>query len=142
MAAADKVSIKVMLRFPPDLTGEPVTYKLIKDYDIIFNILHAEVAPGKKGRLTLELIGTPEDLEKGIAYLADSGIDVKVFTKSIIWNEDKCVHCGACTGVCPSGALYIDPSSAKLTFDRQKCMVCELCTRACPLSAIDVDMFS
>ena len=134
--------VKLTLRFPPDLTGEPVTYKLIKEYNLIFNILNAEISPGKRGKLTIELIGEQEDIERGIEYLVSCGISCKLFNKAIIWNEDKCVHCGACTAVCVANALSLSPETGELTFDKEKCLVCELCCKACPLGAIDVNVFN
>lgn len=133
--------VKILIKFPPDLTGEPLTYRLISDYNLIFNILSAEINSGKKGRLVIDLIGKESDIEKGLKYLRDSGLDVSLFTKSIIWNEKKCVHCGACTAVCISGALKLSPDTGELTFDKESCLICELCHDACPLGAIDVDVF-
>ncbi len=135
-------TIKVFLYFPPEATGEPIAYKLVKDYDLTFNILNAEVTLGKHGRLTLELTGAPENIEKGLAYVAAQGVQTKVFSKNIIWSEQKCVACGACTGVCPAGALTISEcSNWALAFDSEKCLVCEACIKACPVRAIDVDVF-
>jgi len=129
---------KLRLLFPSDLTAKPVTYHLVKDFDLIYNIFQAHVNPGMKGELIIEVIGKEENIEKGIDFLVESGITVDVLTKSIAWDEESCIHCGACTSVCPSGALSLD-ENAKLTFDNSKCVVCELCIDACPSKVIEIN---
>lgn len=135
------ISIKVFLRFPSQMTDQPITYRLVKDYDVQFNIMHAEIQPGKIGTLTAELKGRNENLKAALAYIEGLDIHCRVFNRNIIWHEGKCVHCGYCTAVCPSKALYMDNENWELKFDRDKCLMCELCVETCPLNAIDVRFF-
>ncbi len=130
--------IKLSMYFPPDITTRPVTYHLIKDYNLQINILRADIGLNKVGTLVVDIIGEEEDIEKGLAFAKEQGVEYRFFTKSIIWQEDKCIHCGACTAVCPSGALWMDRKSWNLMFDREKCLVCELCVKACPLKVMNV----
>lgn len=51
-------------------------------------------------------------------------------------DDKKCVQCGACTAVCNSNALSMDPAAWTLAYDEQKCKGCLLCINACPLRAI------
>ena len=133
--------IKVFLYFPPDKTDKPVVYRLVKDYDIVFNILQAEIQPSKRGRLTIELEGTEENLQKGLEFIENQGVKYRIFNKNIIWNEDNCVHCGACIAVCPSQALNMNKEDWSLNFDQSKCLVCAECIKACPVKASGVDIF-
>lgn len=48
----------------------------------------------------------------------------------------KCVDCGACTAVCNTGALHLDPVSWSLIYNNEKCTGCKLCIKACPLRAL------
>jgi ferredoxin len=131
-------TIKVLLRFPAAQTGKPVTSHLVRDYNLVFNILLAHVNPGMRGELTMELTGAEEDLRNGIAFLRGEHIEVVVVSRSIVWDAEACIHCGACTAVCPSGALALGPDD-KLTFDEDQCVLCELCIRTCPLSVMTVN---
>lgn len=133
--------MKLILYFPPDRTDKPFSYYLVKDFDLIFNILQAEIQPNKRGRLTVELEGTEQNIEGALAYARDHGIQYRSFNKNIVRNQGDCMDCGACTAVCPSGALHMDPKDWKLIFDEEKCLVCELCIKACPVKAIDINMF-
>lgn len=132
--------IKVTLYFATDKISKPITYHLIRDYNLQLNILHADISLNKVGKLVADIEGDEKDIEKGLKYVEAEGIKYKLFTKSIIWHEGKCVHCGACTAVCPSGALHMDSDDYSLTFDKDKCMVCELCVKACPLKVMDVSI--
>ncbi len=105
---------------------------------MVFNIFQAHVKPGKPGDMIIEVTGERENIEAGIRFLKDGGIDVDILTSCIIWDEDMCVHCGACTAVCASGALYLD-EDAKLVFDDSKCIACEMCISACPSSVLRVN---
>lgn len=53
-------------------------------------------------------------------------------------DQDKCVHCGACTAVCPPAALRLGGEGCTLTFDATSCEDCGSCLKACPLRAIKV----
>ena len=132
--------IKVTMYFPVGGVTKPATYHLVKDYNLIINILHADISLTKVGKLTADISGTEENIAAGLKFLEEEGISYKLFTKSIIWQEDNCIHCGACTAVCPSGALAIDKTDWSLTFDREKCLVCELCVKACPLRVMNVSI--
>ncbi|MGE5528502.1 MAG: NIL domain-containing protein [Patescibacteria group bacterium] len=134
------VKKRVVLTFPPELSEQPVTYHLVKDYDLSLNILKAKIVPGEEGKLVLELAnGDEERILTGIEYLRSQGIAVEPVSKEISLNEEECIHCGACTAVCQPGALALNPATAELRFDREKCLVCELCVPACPVRVIRVD---
>lgn len=131
-------TIKISLYFPPNQINQHLTYHLIKDFDLKINILHADININKEGKLIVDITGTEWNIEAGLKYIEDKGIKYKLFNKSIIWQEDGCVHCGACTGVCPTGALELEKESWNLTFDKEKCVVCAWCVKACPLNVICV----
>lgn len=125
--------IKVTMYFPANIITMPVTYHLIKDYNLMVNILSADVSLNKVGKLIADIEGEEKDIEAGLEFVKKAGGEYEIFSKSIIWQEESCVHCGACTAVCPSGALQMDKTDWRLTFNREKCLMCELCVKACPL---------
>lgn len=134
------MTIKVLVHFPYEKVTTPITYNLVKDFDLMINILHADIQPNKTGKLIADISGEEDNLRKGLEYIKGQGLEYKLFTKTIIWQDDKCVHCGACTAVCPSGALKMDRNDWSLTFDKEKCLICEFCVKACPLNVMSVSI--
>lgn len=50
-------------------------------------------------------------------------------------NKDVCLGCGACTGVCPVGAIKLD-ADGKAEVDENACIECGACSGTCPAGAI------
>lgn len=126
---------KLRLTYPSDLTSEPVIARLVRELDLDFNILQAHISPGMQGELLLELKGTPEGIARGVELMESTGITVTELSRSIQWDGDACMHCGACTAVCPSGALYLD-ENAQLCFANENCFLCESCITTCPVKTL------
>jgi ferredoxin len=107
-------------------------------FDLVFNILNAGILPRKEGYMVLELSGPRKNFKDGVDYLKSQGVDVQNASQEVKRDDAICTHCGACTAVCPTGALYIQRPEMIVHFDQQKCSVCELCVRACPPRAMKV----
>ncbi len=127
---------KIVLTFPEDIVTKPITYKLVKDFDLEFNILRAEVTPNIEGKMLIEIKGSSTQIEKGIKYLTQENVSVQEAAKDIILDKEQCVHCGVCTSLCITRALSLDKNSFKLIFDKDKCILCGLCLNSCPVNAI------
>jgi ferredoxin len=132
------ISRKIVLHFPRRLVDRPLVYHLIKDYNLEFNILKAQVTPAEEGLMVLELKGKQEDYDKGIAYLKDAGVIIDSLSQNVTRNEQRCTHCGACITICPTGAFELDPVTRKTRFLDKKCIVCGLCIKGCPPRAMEV----
>jgi len=122
----------LILRFPKTMVQKPIVCYLVKDYDLTFNILNATVLPRKEGVMVLELSGTRKNFREGVKYLKTEGVYVQNASQEVKHDNKKCTHCGACTAVCPTGALSIQRPEMNIVFDQKKCSVCELCVPACP----------
>ncbi len=133
-------SRRFVLTFPPEATGEPITYNLIRRYDIMVNIVKADVSPGKIGHLVMEMTAPAKVLKEGMAYMEQQNVECVPIDRTITYREDLCIHCGACSAVCFAGALTMNKKSAELSFEPEKCVVCELCLTACPLKLFSIDL--
>jgi ferredoxin len=127
----------LVLRFPKTEVEKPIVCYLVKDYDLIFNILNAAVLPRKEGIMVLELSGTRKNFKDGVKYLKSQGVQVQNASQEVKRTKKKCTHCGACTAVCPTGALAIQRPEMLVDFNQKKCSVCELCLTACPHRAME-----
>ena len=134
------ISKKYALSFSSEISTRPITYRLVKDFDLVLNILQARIDPEAMGRLLIELTGEEDDIRRGLDFLRDQGITVHTHSHDISWNADKCVDCGACTGVCKPQAFQLNPETFQLEFDRSKCVLCSICVEACPVGAIEVTL--
>jgi ferredoxin len=135
-------SINVLLIFKSSIMYKPFIYRLVTDYDIIFNILEAKILPRREGRLILELQGEQEQIEKGLEFLRENKVGVESLADKLWKEEDLCVHCGACAGLCPTGALSMQRPEMEVIFDSSKCVACGMCSMACPFGAMkDLRLF-
>ncbi len=132
------VKRRLVLTFPPKLVEEPITYRLIKDYDLVVNILRAKISPEEEGRLMIELSGEKGALKRGMDYLNGLNVNIQPLARDIRWLEKKCTHCTVCVSLCPTEAIVVDRNSMEISFNKDKCIVCGACIPACPYKAIEI----
>jgi len=132
------ISRRIVLHFPQRLVDKPIVYRLIRDYNLEFNILKAYVTPQEEGLMVLELCGDEKEYENGLEYLKRSGVKIQPLGEDVKRNSAKCTDCGVCVTVCPAGAFIVDPETRKVIFDEAKCIACELCIKICPTHAMEV----
>jgi len=129
---------KVVLTFPYKLINQPITYHLVKDYDLKVNILRARINPREEGRLMIEISGKEQSLEKGMNYLKELGVETQSLAQDIRWLDEKCTHCTVCIPICPTEAIILDRNQMTVSFDKDKCIGCGLCVPACPYKAVEI----
>jgi L-aspartate semialdehyde sulfurtransferase ferredoxin len=118
----------------------PVTYRLAKDFNVAANIIRAQVAPDRVGKLVLELLGDIDEIDASIEWMRSQNITVSLANSEIAVDRDLCVDCGLCTGVCPTQALTLNAQTWQLNFSRSRCIVCEQCIPTCPVQAISTNL--
>ncbi|MBN1531030.1 MAG: 4Fe-4S binding protein [Spirochaetes bacterium] len=129
-------SINVLCIFDKSIMYKPIIYRLAKDFDVLFNVLEAKIFPKLEGRIILELRGEREAVDRSIRYLEEEGVRVEVLADKIRRDEERCVHCGACTTVCRVDALTIERATMEVKFHPDRCVACGLCKLACPVKAM------
>jgi L-aspartate semialdehyde sulfurtransferase ferredoxin len=77
------MKIRVKLTFPQNLIKEPVIFSMAKQFNVMPNIRRARITE-TVGEMVLELEGRDDDLEKGIAFVKDKGIEVEMVEGDII----------------------------------------------------------
>jgi len=67
---------RVMLTFPEELLREPIIHNLGQQFNLVTNILRADVTEDR-GWVVLELDGKEEEIETGTAWVISKGVRVE-----------------------------------------------------------------
>jgi len=130
---------RIVLHFTKELVDKPIVFRLVKDFNLSFNILKAEVNPSEQGLLVLELEGNNEYFNQGIEYLKKEGVVVQPLSKDISMDKARCVSCTVCIPLCPTGALVKNTETFEVDFIQERCIACGICLRACPYGAMKIE---
>ncbi len=125
--------MKLLLRrYSSDLHKTPYTAEVILETGAKINIERANVDAVRADLV----IDVPDDKVEQVAeHFKDKGVEVQRLVKLIAWDEEKCIHCGACISVCPAGVFSFDQSWT-IHLEEEKCVRCDVCIKACPLNAL------
>lgn len=74
---------RIKLTFPQDLIQKPVIFTMAKKFELMPNIRRARVTD-TVGEMVLEIEGEDQNVEDGIKWLKDEGIDVELVEGDII----------------------------------------------------------
>lgn len=74
---------RVKFTFPQDLVTEPIIYWLGHKFPVITNIRFADVGRDF-GWVILEVEGEPEDIERGLQWVAEQGVRVDPVTGDVV----------------------------------------------------------
>ena len=97
----------------------------------IFNIQKFSVHDGPGVRDTVFMKGCP------LRCLWCSNPESQSPQPQIGWREKKCIGCGVCLKVCPSGALFRG-EDGRIERDNKKCTLCMKCVKHCYAKAMHV----
>jgi len=131
-------SHRIVLHFPKDIVEQPLICDLAKRFDVTFSVLRAKVDSSAGGMMVLGLRGTEQTVREGLDFLEEQGVRIEPLQQDIRVDSEKCTHCGACVGQCPTGALYVEADTRHVVLDSEKCIACQQCVPACPYGAIFV----
>ncbi len=72
------------------------------------------------------------------AHIKDRSCPSHVCTNLVRFeiNEDKCIKCGQCFTVCPTGAIDLKKREYPI-LNKEKCIKCKACIDVCPVMAIE-----
>jgi len=126
--------MRAWLKFSPKIVNKAIISDSLKNYDIDFNILRANITP-KGGKMLIEITG--EEVDESIKFMEEQGIKVDSVKKVVKKEEEKCVDCGACISLCPVKAITVS-NDWSILIDDGLCIGCAFCTASCPMKAIKV----
>jgi ABC-type methionine transport system ATPase subunit len=70
----------VRLSYPKHLLNQPLIYHLIRQFDLLTNIVEARVSD-EEGCLMVIVSGEPEQVHQGLAWLVEQGVKVEDVAK-------------------------------------------------------------
>ena len=74
---------RVTFTFKTDLIQQPVIYELGKKFDIVTNVRRAEVGQDT-GWVILELEGSLDEIDRGLVWVAELGVDISPLDGDIL----------------------------------------------------------
>ncbi len=100
---------------------------------IIFNIQKFSVHDGPGIRTTVFLKGCP----LRCAWCANP--ESQSIKRQVLWDADKCLHCGHCAAGCRAGAIRMD--EGQIHINHSLCERCGTCVSGCPGRALEWEGF-
>ena len=131
------VQKSVIFHFPEDLYDKPVVSQLVRDWNVEVNILQASITPQERGHMFAIVEADEAVLSSALSHMEGLGVTTVLPVQNLVWDEEKCVHCGACVGLCRPKAFRHDPVAARVVFDSSKCIACDRCIPACSSGAVE-----
>ena len=80
---------KIVCYFSAAQSEQPIIHLLVKNYDLVINILKADINPQKEGYLVVELEGERNKYNEGVDFLKSLGVIVCLLYTS---GRGKCDH--------------------------------------------------
>jgi hypothetical protein len=74
---------RIYLTYPPHLIKQPLIYELGKRFELRTNLRGANISE-TMGLVALEVEGTRKEIDRGIAWLRESGVTVEPIEKNVI----------------------------------------------------------
>ena len=99
---------------------------------IVFNIQKFSIHDGPGIRTTVFLKGCPLRCK----WCANP--ESQLSQVQILYDKEKCAHCGTCTHVCPNQAISMGDDSY-VGIDPSKCAGCLQCVKNCPAKALSYE---
>ncbi len=125
-----------MLKFPSDVVDSPILAETVLKTGVLINILRAKV-DYDEGTIVISILGDEEQQRKIVDTLIEKGIEVSRLEKNITNDISRCVDCGACISLCPTGAISFNKDWS-INVDGEKCIRCGVCVEACPLRSLSI----
>ena len=97
---------------------------------ILFNIQKFSIHDGPGIRTTVFLKGCP------LRCQWCSNPESQVAEVQILYDVEKCLHCGSCIKACPKHALLWQEETNRIVIDASMCEGCLTCTALCPGRAL------
>ncbi len=125
---------RYVLRYTAKETKSPILAEAVKDTGVLVNILIADVE-SNQGRMVVAVLGDGRQQKKLVDYLREKGVEVEKLEAHVLKDDDRCVDCCLCFGVCPTKAITVGEDRS-MVLDNGECIRCGACVEVCPTKAL------
>ena len=129
--------VSAILNFPKSQIDRPVISNVIRRMQVEVNILQAHITPEEDGHMFAIFSGKGTSVEEAFDYLRNNDVKVVLPTQNLVRDQEKCVHCTACVGQCPSAAFEVDQETFEVAYNAKRCIACKLCIPSCTFGALE-----
>jgi L-aspartate semialdehyde sulfurtransferase ferredoxin len=124
---------KYILKYSAEAAKKPILAEAVLKTGVLVNILTADVEYSTE-TLVISVVGDAHAEKKLLEYLQKNGIEYEELKGEILKDDERCVDCCACYGVCPTKAITI--KDMKMVLNNDECIKCKACIEACPTRAL------
>ena len=124
---------RYILKYSSEEAKKPILAEAILKTGVLVNILAAEVEYSRDA-MVVAVIGDKSQEKRIVDYLRGRGVEVEKLEGNVIRDDDRCVDCCACYGVCPTKAITI--KDREMVLNNDECIRCNACVEACPTRAL------
>ncbi len=128
--------MKLMVTFSRKRGREPVIAQVVRDTGVLINVERAQI-DSHEGEALIEV---PDEACQLVRERMEAlGATTRRLDRTILYDRDECVDCGACISICPQDVFSFD-ADWKLVVDEGKCVLCGKCQLACPHGALTLQL--
>jgi NAD-dependent dihydropyrimidine dehydrogenase PreA subunit len=128
--------MKLMVTFSRKRGREPVIAQVVRDTGVLINVERAQI-DSHEGEALIEVPDEACQLVR--EHMEALGATTRRLDRTILYDRDECVDCGACISICPQDVFAFDPDW-QLVVEEGKCVLCGKCQLACPHGALSLQL--
>ncbi len=128
--------MKLVVTFSRKRGREPVIAQVVRDTGVLINVERAQI-DSHEGEALIEV---PDEACQLVRERMEAlGATTRRLDRTILYDRDECVDCGACISICPQDVFAFDEAWC-LTVDESRCVLCRKCVLACPHQALSMQL--
>ena len=124
--------MKLLVTFSRKRGREPVIAQVVRDTGVLINVERAQI-DSHEGEALIEV--PDESCQLVREHMEALGATTHRLDRTILYDRDECVDCGACISICPQDVFAFDPDW-QLVVEEGRCVLCGKCQLACPHGAL------
>lgn len=128
--------MKLVVTFSRRGGRQPVIAQVVRETGVLINVERAQI-DSHEGEALIEV---PDEACQIVRERMEAlGATTRRLDRTILYDRDECVDCGACISICPQEVFAFDPEW-QLVVHGERCVLCGKCEQACPHGALSLQV--